>query len=93
MKGSTISSGKTWTAYWSTIDPATGKRVQHWKGGFRTERGKTAPAPTSTRSLKKWTRAPGGLTPDDSRGTACRLAGRQAVGRFAGKRRPPCTRR
>ena len=39
MKGSTIRRGKTSTAYWSTIDPATGKRVQHPKGGFRTERG------------------------------------------------------
>ncbi len=26
--------GKTHTAYWFTIDPATGKRVQHSKGGF-----------------------------------------------------------
>ncbi len=39
MKGSTIKRGKTWTAYWSTTDPATGKRKQHSKGGFRTERG------------------------------------------------------
>ncbi len=35
MKGSTIKRGSTWTAYWSTTDPATGRRKQHSKGGFR----------------------------------------------------------
>lgn len=38
MKGSTIKRGSTWTAYWSTIDPPSGKRRQHSKGGFRTQR-------------------------------------------------------
>lgn len=38
MKGSTIKRGTTWTAYWSTTDPATGKRRQHSKGGFRTQK-------------------------------------------------------
>ncbi len=38
MIGSTRKRGATWTAYWSTTDPATGKRVQHSKGGFRTQR-------------------------------------------------------
>lgn len=38
MKGSTIKRGNTWTAYWSTTDPATGKRRQHSKGGFRTQK-------------------------------------------------------
>jgi len=38
MKGSTIKRGTTWTAYWSTIDPATGKRKQHSKGGFRLQK-------------------------------------------------------
>jgi Phage integrase, N-terminal SAM-like domain len=28
----------TWTAVWHTIDPATGKRVQHVKGGFPTKK-------------------------------------------------------
>lgn len=37
MKGSTIKRGNTWTAYWFTTDPATGKRKQHSKGGFRTK--------------------------------------------------------
>ncbi|HEX6392975.1 MAG TPA: tyrosine-type recombinase/integrase [Acidimicrobiales bacterium] len=37
MKGSTIKRGNTWTAYWFTTDPATGKRRQHSKGGFRTK--------------------------------------------------------
>ena len=36
MKGSTIR-GSTWTGYWFTTDPATGKRKQHSKGGFRTK--------------------------------------------------------
>jgi integrase len=35
MKGSIIQRGDTFTAYWSTTDPATGKRKQHSKGGFR----------------------------------------------------------
>jgi integrase len=34
MKGSIGRRGETWTAYWSTVDPATGKRVQHSHGGF-----------------------------------------------------------
>lgn len=34
MKGSIRQRGSTWTAYWSTTDPATGKRKQHSKGGF-----------------------------------------------------------
>jgi integrase len=29
--------GNTRTAYWHTIDPATGNRVQHSKGGFKTK--------------------------------------------------------
>jgi integrase len=37
MKGSIRQSGDTFTAYWSTIDPGTGKRVRHTKGGFRTQ--------------------------------------------------------
>ena len=35
MKGSVIKRGSTWTAYWFTTDPATRKRRQHSKGGFR----------------------------------------------------------
>ncbi|HEY5092742.1 MAG TPA: site-specific integrase [Acidimicrobiales bacterium] len=35
MKGSIIKRGETYTAYWFTNDPATGKRKQHSKGGFR----------------------------------------------------------
>ena len=35
MQGFARKRGSTWTAYWSTIDPATGKRIQHTKGGFR----------------------------------------------------------
>lgn len=38
MRGSTIKRGNTWTAYWFTTDPATGKRRQHSKGGFRTQK-------------------------------------------------------
>lgn len=34
MKGSIRRRGDTWTAYWFTIDRATGKQVQHSKGGF-----------------------------------------------------------
>jgi integrase len=34
VKGSTIKRGSTWTAYWSTVNPATGRRRQHSKGGF-----------------------------------------------------------
>ncbi|MDA8311076.1 MAG: tyrosine-type recombinase/integrase [Actinomycetota bacterium] len=35
MQGFIRKRGNTYTAYWSTNDPATGKRVQHSKGGFR----------------------------------------------------------
>ena len=35
MKGSIKQRGETFTAYWFTNDPATGKRKQHSKGGFR----------------------------------------------------------
>jgi hypothetical protein len=38
MKGITIKRGNTWTAYWFTTDPATGKRKQHSKGGFRIQK-------------------------------------------------------
>ncbi len=38
MRGSTRKRGSSWTCYWSTTDPASGKRVQHTKGGFRTQR-------------------------------------------------------
>jgi integrase len=38
MRGSTRKRGSTWTAYWDTVDPATGKRRQRSKGGFRTQR-------------------------------------------------------
>lgn len=34
MRGFIRQRGKTYTAYWHTIDPATGKRVQHSKGRF-----------------------------------------------------------
>jgi integrase len=37
MKGSIRKRGNSYTVYWSTNDPATGKRVQHTKGGFRYE--------------------------------------------------------
>jgi hypothetical protein len=29
--------GALWTAYWSVVDPGTGKRVQHTRGGFKTK--------------------------------------------------------
>ena len=38
MRGFVRQRGATHTAYWSVTDPATGKRVQHSKGGFRTRR-------------------------------------------------------
>ena len=34
MKGSIRQRGNTYTVYWSTTDPATGRRLQHTKGGF-----------------------------------------------------------
>jgi len=37
MKGSIRQRGDSFTAYWSTTDRATGERVQHSKGGFRTK--------------------------------------------------------
>jgi len=37
MKGSIRQRGSNYMALWSTTDPATGKRVQHAKGGFRTK--------------------------------------------------------
>jgi integrase len=37
MKGSIRQRGDTHTAYWYTNDPATGGRVQHTKGGFKTQ--------------------------------------------------------
>ncbi len=36
--GSVRQRGTTWTAAWSFADPATGKRVQRSKGGFRLQR-------------------------------------------------------
>jgi integrase len=38
MRGSLRRRGATWTALWDGIDPATGKRRQRSKGGFRTRR-------------------------------------------------------
>jgi len=35
MQGFTRKRGATWTAYWAAVDPASGRRVQHTKGGFR----------------------------------------------------------
>jgi len=37
MRGSIRQRGETFTSYWHTTDPATGKRMQHSKGGFRTK--------------------------------------------------------
>jgi integrase len=37
MRGSIRQRGALFTAYWSTSDPATGQRVQHTKGSFRTQ--------------------------------------------------------
>jgi integrase len=37
MRGSIRKRGSSFTAYWFTTDPATGKRRQHSKGGFRTK--------------------------------------------------------
>lgn len=37
MKGFIRPRGSTFTAYWEAKDPATGKRRQHTKGGFRTK--------------------------------------------------------
>lgn len=44
MRGFIRQRGSSWTAYWSTIDPATGKRVQHSKGGF-TKKEPSRPTP------------------------------------------------
>ena len=38
MTGFVKKRGNTWTAFWETKDPATGKRRQHSKGGFRTKK-------------------------------------------------------
>lgn len=37
MRGSIRQRGATHTAYWSTVDPGTGKRKQHSLGGFKTK--------------------------------------------------------
>ncbi len=37
MKGSIRTRGATHTALWSTIDPASGRRRQHSRGGFKTK--------------------------------------------------------
>jgi integrase len=38
MRGGTRKRGDTWTWYFDAVDPATGKRRQRSKGGFRTKR-------------------------------------------------------
>jgi integrase len=38
MRGFTRKRGKTWTALWDQYDPATGRRQQKSKGGFRTQK-------------------------------------------------------
>ncbi|MGB7053096.1 MAG: Arm DNA-binding domain-containing protein [Acidimicrobiales bacterium] len=38
MKSSIRQRGNTHTAYWFTVDPANGRRVQHSKGGFTTKK-------------------------------------------------------
>ena len=38
MKGSIRKRGSTWTCYWFTKDPASGKRLQDTKGGFPTKK-------------------------------------------------------
>lgn len=50
MKGTIRQRGKTWTAYWWTSDPATGKPRQHSKGGFAS---KTAAHKELTATLAK----------------------------------------
>ncbi|MHB1511487.1 MAG: Arm DNA-binding domain-containing protein [Acidimicrobiales bacterium] len=37
MTGFVKKRGNTWSAFWETKDPATGRRRQHSKGGFRTQ--------------------------------------------------------
>jgi hypothetical protein len=38
MRGGTRKRGETWTWFFDAVDPATGKRRQRSKGGFRTKR-------------------------------------------------------
>ena len=38
MTGSVRRRGKTWTAYWWSVDAATGRRKQESRGGFRTKK-------------------------------------------------------
>ena len=49
MRGFIRQRGTTWTAYWSTVDPATGKRVQHSKGGFARKEAARPPKGDSAR--------------------------------------------
>jgi integrase len=60
MQGFTRQRGKTWTSYWSTTDPATGKRVQHSKGGFRTKREAQAHLTSTMPSVQAGTFKPDG---------------------------------
>lgn len=51
MRGSILQRGTTYTVYWSTIDPATGKRRQHSKGGFRKKEPSRPPKGDSAREF------------------------------------------
>lgn len=51
MQGSILKRGSSYTVYWSTIDPATGNRVQHSKGGFTKKEPSRPPKDDSAREF------------------------------------------
>lgn len=51
MKGSILQRGDTWAVYWSTVDPATGKRRQHSKWGFKRKEPARPPKGDSAREF------------------------------------------
>jgi integrase len=51
MKGSIRQRGETFTVYWFTSDPGTGKRQQHTKGGFKRKEPARPPKSDSAREF------------------------------------------
>ena len=68
MTGFTRKRGRTWTCYWTVTDPATGKRRQCSKGGFRTQREAQAKLIAVMPSVQAGT-----FKPDDSKLTVADL--------------------
>jgi hypothetical protein len=79
-QGSVKKRGKTWTLHLGTVDPATGKRKQLSKGGFRTKKDALEALDNSRGSLRHGAYRPPNKTTVDGLVETVRLPARRSEG-------------